>query len=390
MKRTAFFLSEIQPSDGMFRVEALRVGHWDYPIDGGLNVTPDLLRELKRNFDLGAKGFEVPVDGRSTGDHENTAHSDADADDCGWVKRLELADGDTRLLAYFDLTDSKTKADVEAGNLKYCSSELDLAWFDPEDKTTKRVFEGLALTNRPYIKRMEPIQPVNLSEFAANDFAGKPGDGGTNPHQTTLQEETMAKTLEELQKENELLKVQLKEAQAGNGTAKTDEGNVKLAELSKVNEALRVQLAQVEKSNRETAAKLRLGEIKAKLAGLARKGKITVPIYKKVFALAEALVTTGTSEIKLGCKKKLEEGEEGDGVDKLDVVESVLDVLGQLPDSIATDPDKEAVLDEDSETKDEDDDEALDKEARAQMRENPKLKYRQALVLAEKKLRGGR
>lgn len=388
MKRTAFFLSEIQPSDGMFRVEALRVGHWDYPIDGGLNVTPDLLRELKRNFDLGAKGFEVPVDGRSTDDHENTAHSDADADDCGWVKRLELADGDTRLLAYFDLTDEKTKANVEAGNLKYCSSELDLAWFDPEDKTTKRVFEGLALTNRPYIKRMEPIRPVNLSEFAANEFAGKPGDGGNEPPPINLQEEIMAKTLEELLKENESLQLQLKEALATKPAA-NPESEVKLSELSKDNEALRVQLAKVEKSNRETAAKLRLGEIKAKLTGLARKGKITVPIYKKVFALAEALVTTGTSVVQLGCKKKLEEGEEGDGVDKLDVVESVLDVLGQLPDSIATDPDKEAVLDEDSDTSN-DDDEKLDKEAKAQMSANTKLTYRQALVLAEKKLQGGK
>jgi hypothetical protein len=239
---------------------------------------------------------------------------------------------------------------------------------------------------------MAPIEPVNLSEFKGkDDVPGESGAGGNKPQKTTQKEANMPKTPEELQAENDALRAQLAEAKAGSGSAaKLSESEVKLTELVKANETLKAQLTDVQKSNLETQTKLRLGEVKSQLASLARKGKITVPIYKKVFALSEALVSTGTSVVQLGCKKKLDEGE-GDGVDKLDVVESVLDVLNQLPDSIATDPEKEAVLDEDgSPDNSDDDDDKLDKEAKAAMKENPKLSYRQALVLAERKIRGGK
>lgn len=152
--KTLVFLSSIG-GKGPYRAEVLRCGHWDYPgIPGGLDITTDLLDEMVRNFSEGAKGWEVPV---------NREHDDERA--CGWVKPGSLERIGDSLFATFDVTDPKTAQEIEDGTLAYVSSELDLSWFDPEDKQTKRVFEGLGLTNRPYIKRMGRIEPVNLSEW---------------------------------------------------------------------------------------------------------------------------------------------------------------------------------------------------------------------------------
>lgn len=361
----AIFLSSVTLADGQYRVEALRVGHWEYPgIEGGFEITPQILREMKANFDAGAKGYEVPL---------NLEHEDERS--CGWVKGLELSDDGQHLFARFEIQDEDTRKRVDEKKLKYCSSEIDLAWFDPEAKRTLRVIEGLALTNRPYIKRMQPIQPLNLSEFAANDH----------------QEETMPKTLAEAEAEIASLKAQLSDKQVGSDP-KLTELQAQLNEAKARDEAQRARLAELEKVQRETSTKLRMTEVRTRLTNLVKRGKLTVPAYKKVLALAETLVSEDRAVIQLAAKRKLDEG--GAETDKLDVVDSVLDILNQLPDSIATDSGNDkAELDEDGPSSDdpsESDDDKLDREARAAMKEDPKLTYRQAVRLAEKKLKEGK
>ncbi len=159
------FLSDIGRSDDLYRAEVLRVGHWDYPdLSGGLSITPELLSELAANFQAGFKGWEVPL---------NREHDDERP--VGWVKGLEV-EGDG-LYALFEITDSETRGLVDDGSLKYCSSELDLAWFDPEAKREMPVFEGLALTNRPYIKRLAPVAPVNRDDANPSLALPRLGEG---------------------------------------------------------------------------------------------------------------------------------------------------------------------------------------------------------------------
>jgi len=134
-------------------------------MDGGVVVTPDLLASLVENFNRGAKGFEVMV---------NRDHDDDRP--CGWVKQLDLAPDGQSIYALFEVTDPATRELVDTGSLRYVSSELDLGWFDPEARERRQVFEGLALTNRPYIKRMEAMS-VNLTDRLPNGEFAKKGSG---------------------------------------------------------------------------------------------------------------------------------------------------------------------------------------------------------------------
>jgi hypothetical protein len=350
-----------------YRVQCLRVGHWDYPgLEGGLNITPELLIELKRNFDAGAKGREVPVDGPCRG---GEAHSDSDLHDCGWCRRLEIENG--QLWAYFDVTNDDIRQMLDEGSLRYCSVELDLAWFDPEDKTEKRVFEGLSLTNRPYIKNMDPVE-VNLSE-ASHDSPGEQNRAETK-------EVPMAQTAESLQAEVDSLKAQLAEAK------KVAVDPTKLsaleAKLKEQEEGYKARLAELETANRKTAARLRMTEIESRLKSLVRRGQLTAPVYARAINLSQALVEDGKALVHLSAKVKLGEQE----TDSLDVVEELVGLLSELPQGVPVDDDVD--LDEDGKPTS-DDDNDLDLAARAAMKENPKLTYREAVSLAERRRKGG-
>lgn len=368
---------------GLVPMECLRVGHWDYPdIPGGLNVDQALLRELKANFDAGAKGFEVLL---------NREHDDDQQ--AGWVKALELAPDGNSLYAMTQFTDARTAQEVDEEKLKYCSSELDLAWRDPEDKTEKRVFEGLALTNRPYIKRLKPIGVV-LSERAANlslgDAEAEPisGPTGKDPNMGTQT------------KENE---------QAGGGAVSLSEMEAKLAEQSTLTQRLEAQLAERGKEAHALSVKVRLSETKARINKAFRRGKITPAFATNLLKFAETVLTYGeSSTIKLSEKRKPlrfkldEAGADQDNqdkdrepVDELDVIENLLDIVETLPDALATNVSEEkADLDDDDPlNKPEDEADALDKLAQIAMKENKDLSYGKALELAERKIldrNGGR
>ncbi len=371
--------------EGLYRAEALRVGHWDYPgLDGGLSVTPELLSELYRNFKGGAKGYEVPVDGPCRG---GEAHSDSDAHDCGWVKGLELSADGNVLTALIEITNEDVRQMVDEGSLRYCSSELDFAWFDPEDKREKRVFEGLALTNRPYIKRLAPLAPVNLAEF--EDEVGpltpspspRGGEGSGKEGFFKTGDETMPMTLEQAQAEIARLKEQVA---SGDSTARLTELQTKLAEAEAREKASAAQLAEMDLRTRAVQKQLRLSDATARLKALVNRGKLTRPMYERAVSLTDALLDAeGGTVVKLASKRKLEEG--GEAVDTLDVVDQVLDILESLPASISDDA--ELAEDDDDEKKDED--EKLEAAAKAAMKEDPKLSLHDAYVLAERKVRGG-
>lgn len=354
-----FFLSALgasASSGGLYRAQALRCGHWDYPgIEGGFEVTPTVLREMKAHFDDGAKGYEVPL---------NVEHDDERP--AGWVKRVELSSDGTALFAFFEITDEAVRRRVEDGSLAYVSSELDFAWFDPEDKREKKVFEGLALTNRPYIKRLAPIEraPIHLSEFRQDDPMA----------------ETM--TLEQAQAEIARLKAL---ASSGDSSARLTELQAKLADAEAREQLAAARLAEMDLRTKSVQRQLRLSDVRQRLQGLVRKGKVTRPIYERALALTEALLETdGGTVVRLAAKRKLGDEE----TDKLDVVDQVLDILDDLPASIATD-EAELAEDEDDEAK-KDDEAELEKAARAAMREDPKLSLHEAYVLAERKIRGGK
>jgi len=311
---SVIFLSALERSaKGGFQAPILRVGHWDYPgLAGGLNVTRELLAELCENFENGVK--EAPV---------NLYH-DKDKD-CGWVTKTFLSDDGQILYGVLDLTEPGPRQKVENGTLKFVSAELNLSWFDPERKETKAVFEGLALTNRPYIKKLGEIQKfVNLSEFDDDETQNDdPDEENDDTMSVTLQE--LADRINKLEAENNQLRQ--------TATQPTTDPEVK-ARLSEM-EAKQILL---DEENRRLSAQLLLEKLKKRLEPLIRSKRVTPDMYKGLVSLAEGLFTEGKQTITLGTAKvQLSYDEGATATSSVDVVDAIVGMLEQVPASEVVD-----------------------------------------------------
>jgi hypothetical protein len=177
----SYFLSEIRrggcgcqgKSSNRYRVEVLRRGEWLHPrAPGGKLVVDDrMLREIVDNYKSGVMGRELPV---------NLNHADDSIDAAGWVVDLEQR-GDS-LFATVEIVDPHVKELVDSKRLRFASAELALGYLHPEHRKRMNVLRGIALTNRPYIKNMQDIAPLNLSEFASDEEGTMEQTKNTVPH----------------------------------------------------------------------------------------------------------------------------------------------------------------------------------------------------------------
>jgi len=154
----SFFLSEIHPTDvpARLKVQVLRAGHWNHEdAPGGTLVIDDTtLEAIEKAFRDGIRGQELPV---------NLNHRQSDFV-VGWVRDLERTDG--ALYAVVDVVDRDAAEAVKQQKLRYSSAELLFNYTDPETQQVyPAVLKGLALTNYPFLKRLEPVQVLNLSEI---------------------------------------------------------------------------------------------------------------------------------------------------------------------------------------------------------------------------------
>jgi len=154
----SFFLSEIHPTDvpARVKVQVLRAGHWNHEdAPGGTLVIDDTtLEAIEKAFRDGIRGQELPV---------NLNHRQSDFV-VGWVRDLERSDG--ALYAVVDVVDRDAAEAVKQQKLRYSSAELLFNYTDPETQQVyPAVLKGLALTNYPFLKRLEPVQVLNLSEI---------------------------------------------------------------------------------------------------------------------------------------------------------------------------------------------------------------------------------
>jgi hypothetical protein len=157
------------------RVEVLRTGEWTHEqAPGGvLRIAPEDLDEIVRHFRNGTFGYELPV---------NLNHMDDSTDAIGWVTALERQ-GES-LYATIRPTSEEVVHRVQDGRLRYASAELVVRGRDPETRREVTALRAVALTNRPYIKRMAPAQVVMLSERAR--LATQPQQGGKEPMNTQV------------------------------------------------------------------------------------------------------------------------------------------------------------------------------------------------------------
>lgn len=139
-------LSEAKAPD---KIQLFRVGKFHHPEYGVIDISPKLLGDIKKNYDAKVRGVDLALDYR----HENDDIAAA------WIKGLELSDAG--MWAIVEWTPAG-KQKVEDKEFRYISPEFLTEYTDSESmKDFGPVLLGAALTNRPFIKKMEP---VTLSE----------------------------------------------------------------------------------------------------------------------------------------------------------------------------------------------------------------------------------
>ena len=132
-------------------VQIFRKGAWKHPRYGALKFTDEIFAGFIKNFNDRVRKIDLAIDA----EHESEKGA------CGWIKQVETrVDGGLWALVEWTSRGLQLVAD---GVFKYLSGDFDYIWKDDETgKKYHNVLFGAALTNRPFIKGMSPI---NLSEF---------------------------------------------------------------------------------------------------------------------------------------------------------------------------------------------------------------------------------
>lgn len=154
-------------------IQVLKVGAFKHAVYGDFTIGPDDLKAFKENFDGNVLGIQV----QANFDHgQSIAHGTKAS---GWIKQLTIKAEGNELWATVEWTEEAVRG-IKAKEWRYSSAELRWVWKHPETgKEHKKVLTGLALTNQPFIKGMQPIaasehknqtertKPMELNEIIA-------------------------------------------------------------------------------------------------------------------------------------------------------------------------------------------------------------------------------
>jgi len=143
-------LSDSQKNDkkanDVVDIQIMRTGKWNHPAYGEFEITPEILKEVKANFDANIRGIKLAVDENHEPNHKALA----------WYTELyQVTEGD--LFAKLELT--KRGADLlNEGAYRYFSPEI--VFYKTDEETGKPITNmlvGGAFTNRPFFKSMQPL-----------------------------------------------------------------------------------------------------------------------------------------------------------------------------------------------------------------------------------------
>jgi hypothetical protein len=128
-------------------VQIFKTGSFTHPNYGKFEITTTFLSDVLTNFKNRVRGIDIAFD----------YFHDSDKEASGWVRSLELRENGTQLWATVDWT-PKAATMLAQRELRYFSPDFTFKWQDPETgKTFKNVLFGGGLTNRPFLKEMQPI-----------------------------------------------------------------------------------------------------------------------------------------------------------------------------------------------------------------------------------------
>ena len=135
-------------------VQILREGRYVHPIYGNLNISETMLVKMKENFENNVRGCDISYDYT----HDNDS---GEAPAAFWIKSLEIRQNDDGkgkgLFAKVEFTPMGKKK-ISEKEYKYSSADFRIDYVDQNGKHHPYVLCGGTLTNRPFIKNMNPIK----------------------------------------------------------------------------------------------------------------------------------------------------------------------------------------------------------------------------------------
>jgi hypothetical protein len=156
-------------SDGTW-LQALPLGTYDHPEYGDIRITPDRVQRFAMNVQQRVRGQDLDIDYDHKADTKIAA---------GWVSDAQARPDGLWVKVIWTPAAMQKLQDKE---YRYFSPEFVDEWQHPKTGALyKDVLFGGALTNRPFLK---DILPINLSEMVGdsmNPNDGKTGAGGTPP-----------------------------------------------------------------------------------------------------------------------------------------------------------------------------------------------------------------
>ena len=144
-------------AEGVSVVQLLRRGEYRHPFYGKLSVTDSLYTELIRNYESGVRGIDLAVD---------IDHGGGEAQ--GWFRGLRLSDDGDALWGDIEWTPAGRER-VLNRLYRYMSVEFATDYEDDHGELHGATLFGAALTNRPFLKGMEPVELTEPDEPEEED-----------------------------------------------------------------------------------------------------------------------------------------------------------------------------------------------------------------------------
>lgn len=139
--------------DNVRWIQAFPYNTWTHPIYGETTVTPQIAEQYVKNFKDNVRGQDIATNF----DHGEDKSKGNKAS--GWIKDVEARQDGLFIKVAFTPT---AVEELKNGEWRYFSSECFDTWTNPMDqKEYQHVLVGGALTNKPWVKDMLPI---NFSE----------------------------------------------------------------------------------------------------------------------------------------------------------------------------------------------------------------------------------
>lgn len=261
-------LTEANGTDSCW-VHALPIGSYTHPMYGKLNVDNDRVQRFADGVKNKVRGVEPSI---------NYVHNNQDVA-AGWVKDAEARNNG--LWLFIEWVKDAAQA-IRDKKWKYFSSEIADSWKDPEGKEFKDVVFGGALTNRPFMKNLVPINLSEASVEIAFDLVeavtGKSLRGGEN---MPMEEADLNKIIEGVT--TKLTETLNAKPPVPQNTVPNIADMPEIKELAESNPLVAALLQQVELTNATsatTAEKLKEAEIVRQLAEFDRSKIVLTPVAK--------------------------------------------------------------------------------------------------------------